>query len=78
MKWGLGRFARVGSVYSCQDRGPGASHFLWRAFNRVSVSEGYGYKCQSAEGSVAILNSSRTCVEPDLQSSESPWSHVDL
>lgn len=78
MRWGLGGFICVRSVYSCQNRGPGAGHFLERVLNRVTVSEACVYKCQSAEDSVAILDHSRTCVKRDLQVSKSQWSHVDL
>lgn len=56
LRWGLGGFICVRCVYSRQHRGPGARHFLERALIRVSLSEGCVYKCQCAEGSVAVLN----------------------
>ena len=71
LTWGLGGFICIRCVYSCQDRGPGAGHFLERAPNRVSVSDGCVYKCHSAEDSLAVLNPSRTCVKSELQVSKS-------
>lgn len=38
-KWGLGGFTCARCVYSCQDRGPWAGHFLWRGVKSVMCLE---------------------------------------